>query len=455
MGNQETYSPNPSGSNFQSSLKITLDKDIYSQEETVTGHIWLELMFPIIILDIKISLLLSEHWTYLKNDEDVYSENNEVYLNNYLLNIRSVFNIPTPEIQLAPGKYKFPFMFTLNKDILPTFEYPRTDKRAFVRYSLHAETLSNYVKFTAKANLIVKSKPLILNSKLKFDSCVNVRSWTFFNQGTVIFTVSYPTNNYKMGDEVPLEIIINNTRGNISTHSIIVSIIRKIHFKKKRDKIEFNFSSTISEQKFPIVVAAQSKKNLVLNMPIKDNKSKVFGYSGYVNPYPNINDNTMLTPTIYCPTFKCEYEMKVVLYFEKFVTSSYLPKVVMPIAITHDTNNEYMLPKQDVIGFQDELVMNQVNNGEHNNNNQGMEFGEDKSAPDAMFDYHHGNNELQQNAPIMDYQNINETNHQQNCRPAAQSAASSLNGHNMQMINDFQQNYDNINNYDQIVFDFF
>ena len=454
MGNEETIPPMPYNPAIQCSMKITLDKEIYFQEETITGNIWLELLFPIILSDIKLSLVLTEQWTYLRTEEDVYSEKNEVYLYNCLLNIRNIFNIPTTEMQLTPGKYSFPFAITLNKDVLPSFEHPLKNKRAFVRYAVKAETLSNYVKSTAQANVIIQSKSLMLNSSLKFDSCVNVRSWTLFNKGTVIFTVSYPTNNYKMGDEIPLNIIINNTRGNMKTHSIVVTIIRKLQLKKKSGIKEFNFSYTIIEKKFPIVVPAHDKKELTLQIPIIDdtnnnNKSKKdFGYEGYVNPYPNVNDITIFMPTIYCATLKCEYEMKVTLYFEKFVTSSYLPNVVMPIAITHYTNSEYMLPKQEDIGLQGEMIMNQVNEGEYinNNNTQGMEFNEDKSAPDAMFDYQRGNNELHQSATMIEYPTVNDSNNQYDCR-LARSVTMDVNNHNIQMMNNFQQNYNVHNNY--------
>ena len=449
MGNEEIIPPMPYTPTIQISMKITLDKEIYFQEETITGNLWLEFLYPIILSDIKLSLISTEQWTYRKSEEDVYSEQNEIYLYNNLLNIRNIFNIPTPEIQLAPGKYNFPFAFTLSKDVLPSFEHPLKNKRAFIRYTIKAETLSNYVKSTTQANVIIQSKALILNSNLKFDSCVNVRSWSLFNKGTVIFTVSYPTNNYKMGDEIPLSIIINNTRGNMNTHSIAVAIIRKLQLKKKSGIKEFNFTYTITEKKFPIVVPARDKKEISLQMQITDNnnKSKDFGYEGYVNPYPNVNDYTIFMPSIHCATLKCEYEMKVTLYFEKFVTSAYLPNVVMPIAITHYTNCEYMLPKQEDIALQGETVMNQVNEGEYVNNTQGMEFSEDKSAPDAMFDYQMGNNTLHQSATMMEYPTVSSSGEQYDCR-LARSVTMDVNGHNnVQMMNNFQQNYNMNNNY--------
>ena len=431
MGNQEVFPQSYHNFGFQSPLKITLDKDIYTQEETITGIVWLDLISPIILSDIKLTLSISEKWTYCQSEDSVYSESNEVSMYSYLLNIRSVFNIQTFDMQLAPGNYKFPFAIVLNKDIHPIFEYSIANKRASVRCSITVETVSNFVKFTNQTNIVIKAKPLILNNNLKFSSCVNVRSWSLFNQGTVLFTASYPTNNYKIGDEVPLEITVNNTRSKISTHSIVVSIIRKLQFRKKSGIKVFNFSSTISEKKFPIVVPAHNTQELMLKMPIEDNQSKDFNHKDFVNPYPTVNDITIFTPTIHCTTLKCEYEMKVTLYFEKFVTESYLPKVIMPIAITHYTNDEYMLSKQENTGLQEELLMNQVNNAENNNNGQRMEFSEDTSAPDAMFDYHQGNNDLHQSVPIMNYQNVDESN--QHDHRLAQSVMVDLNCHNMQM----------------------
>ena len=81
MGNEETL-PSPMSYNpvIQCSMKITLDKEIYFQEETITGNVWLEMLFPIILSDIKLSLISTEQWTYRRSEEDVYSEKYTLFL---------------------------------------------------------------------------------------------------------------------------------------------------------------------------------------------------------------------------------------------------------------------------------------------------------------------------------------------------------------------------------------
>ena len=47
-------------------------------------------------------------------------------------------------------------------------------------------------------------------------------------------------------------------------------------------------------------------------------------------------------PTLDGDVIKCEYEIKVSLYFENFVDKSHRPRLIFPISLCHETLEEYM-----------------------------------------------------------------------------------------------------------------
>jgi hypothetical protein len=63
-------------------------------------------------------------------------------------------------------------------------------------------------------------------------SCVNVKSWFVFEQGTTILNLSYPQNNNIFYNTVNLAGTIDNTRGKLKVTRVKVKFEKKIVIKK-------------------------------------------------------------------------------------------------------------------------------------------------------------------------------------------------------------------------------
>ena len=430
MGNEETqphFYPNTNYSgNPQCPLKIRLDKEMYFQEETITGHIWLEFAYPVILSDIRLNFVLNEYWLIKESEEKVYTNKHEVILLSSFLNIKSFFNLNSPLINLLPGQYTFPITISIPKDIQPSFEFSHKNRQYNVRYSLIADTISDYAKYQAVCNVIIKSRPKVLNLPLMYSSCVNVHSWSFFNQGSVVMNVSYPTNNYKMGDEIPLKIFIDNTRGNMKTHSVVVYFIRKIKCSNTNQTKTHEYEQKFYEKTYPIVIDPRSKHTMDIKIIFQDKDDKGSNYNLKVNPYPFLKDFSFLMPSVNGFTVVCEYSIKVTLYFAKFVTNYYRPRVILPVTISHQLAEEYSLEQMEKDELEKALIISQIeanekeemkarinmfgNNNNNDNNDNNMirndnviqnNNDDDAAAPEGpMMMYHPQEHEQQLNYSV-------------------------------------------------------
>ena len=94
-----------------------------------------------------------------------------------VLGIGKILNINGQLINLNPGIFNLPFKFKLPDYIQPSYEYPKQDKRGFLRYALQAKIISQYAQGEGAVGLFIKSRPLKLNNPLSYSSAVNVHKW--------------------------------------------------------------------------------------------------------------------------------------------------------------------------------------------------------------------------------------------------------------------------------------
>ena len=360
----------------ESIINICLDKQMYYPEETCTGRVLFDVKFPVLLNDIQLDLNANEFWRYVKmtgDDEHDFSEKEKwnATILSYILNIRQFLRTNEPEINLPPGQYTLPFSFIIPKHTQASFKHPGPLYFSSIKYTLDVKVISNHVNCSGNTEIKISSLPFILDQPLKHSTCVNIHSWLFFDQGSVILNAEYPTNNYRMLDTVPLTIFVDNTRGKIKTHSIKIKLKRKLTYSQKDHKRSYQFDFKIHKEVVPFVIKPNDKETIDIKFQIIDNsKYKEKGNA-------DNNESMSLMPSVNGYIVKCEYCIKVKLYFQKFVTNSYLPKVYMPIVISHKTMDECYLQKkgndeleQAILPSQMEVEQNQYNQINNNNNNQ-------------------------------------------------------------------------------------
>ena len=327
---------------------ISTTKFDYFKDEYIEGNITLQNQFPIVLSDINLNLYLLEAWTYMESSNQSVGEINTQPLLNVKVGINKILNIETELINLSAGIFNFPFKFRLPDYLQPCFEYPITNSRGYLRYSLEAKFISPYTQGSSSIYLIIKSRPKVLNSPLSFTSVMNIHKWGLFDQGTTVLKVSYLTNNFRINDKLNLKVEINNLRGKLKAISCEINLVRKVGFRKKNeDKNKYEMENIIYNKNFPISVEPANQKSYDFSIDISDKDKTNFNYTNLSNPYPNIVDIGYVMPTVDGSIIKCDYNIKATLYFESYVTSGYLPKVTLPIIITHQLLDDYNLERQE------------------------------------------------------------------------------------------------------------
>jgi len=334
--------------NMVKPITITTTKPDYFKDDYVEGTIILQNQLPIVLSDINLNLYLCESWTYMESSSQSYGELNTQPLLCVKVGINKILNIDTELINLSSGMFNFPFRFKLPNYLQPCFEFPLPNRRGYLRYSLEAKFISPYVQGCSSIYLIIKARPKVLNSPLSYSSAMNIHKWGLFDQGTTLLKVSYLTNNFRVNDSVKLKVEINNMRGKLKVTSCEVDVIRKVGFKKKNtDKDQYEMETNIYYKLFQVDVAPMNQRTYDFTIELQDKEKNNFNYVNVANPYPNIVDISYVMPTVDGSIIKCDYRITVTLYFNSYVTSGYLPKVTLPISITHQLQEDYNLERRE------------------------------------------------------------------------------------------------------------
>lgn len=361
MGVEQTYIPAiPITVPSAKLLKIALEKEKYFPGDEIKGEIWFEPSQQLIISEIIVRLHLYEGWTFQETSERSQTDATSVVLTKLSMMMGQIMNIPTTLVSFSPGQYHFPFTIQTPKELQPSFEFPMPNRRGFIRYSISAETVSPYIKTTEENPIIMKARPLVLNTPLFCSSCANVKKWGLFGKGTTILTATYPTNNYRIGDIVPLTVNVDNARGEMTVNSIKVKVIRKITFLKQNDTTKLPIEKTIYNQSFNANVPPRMKDSQHYSICIRDGDLAVYNYNSVLNPYPFEKDLNQLMPSVDGVIVKCEYSVKATAYFNSFVSYDHRPRVILPLSITHQLIEDYKLEKQEDEDLKKAIYQSQI-----------------------------------------------------------------------------------------------
>ena len=351
MGN-DNYASNYSypivQQNMNKPITISTTKLDYFKDDYVEGTIILQNQLPIVLSDINLNLYLCESWTYTESSSQSYGELNTQPLLCVKVGINKILNIDTELINLSAGMFNFPFKFKLPNYLQPCFEFPLPNRRGYLRYSLEAKFISPYIQGCSSIYLIVKARPKVLNSPLSYSSVMNIHKWGLFDQGTTLLKASYLTNNFRVNELANIKVEINNMRGKLKVTSCEIDVIRKVGFKKKNeDKNQYEIENNIYYKLFQVDVEPMNQRTYDFTIELKDNEKNIFNYLNVANPYPNLVDISYMMPSVDGAIIKCDYRIMVIIYFNSYVTSGYLPKVTLPISITHQSQEDYNLERKE------------------------------------------------------------------------------------------------------------
>ena len=442
--------------NMNKPITITTTKVDYFKDDYVEGNIILQNQLPIVLSDINLNLYLCESWTYIESSSQSYGELNTQPLLCVKVGIKKILNIDTELINLSAGMFNFPFKFKLPNYLQPCFEFPLPNRRGYLRYSLEAKFVSPYIQGCSSIYLIVKARPKVLNSPLSYSSAMNIHKWGLFDQGTTLLKVSYLTNNFRVNDFANLKVEINNMRGKLKVTSCEIDVIRKVGFKKKNeDKNQYEIQNNIYYKLFQVDVEPMNQRTYDFAIELKDNDKNVFNYLNVSNPYPNLVDISYMMPSVDGAIIKCDYRILVTLYFNSYVTSGYLPKVTLPIILTHQSQEDYNLERKEDEDLQRAIEASKLDleKGKNNMNMSVVDknrMGDNIDKPDGY--------DMQKMQPISQSQIIDDDNDDNDGLPSkfeieqnkqfkqnTQNNNNNNNNMNNNMNNNINNNQNNIN----------
>ena len=337
-------------------LTIQFKKESYYEGQTVEGTIILEPKQNLVLNDILIKFKQSEYFVYVVDEKNTISDINSQTFFEKRINAGEYLNMGSQMLSLTPNSYKFPFQFTLPRDIPPSFEYPFRNRRASVRYLFSAELLSPYVKSLTETYLWIKARPINIPSQIKHENYVKVKNVGIVSRGQSGIALFTMANNFRANDMLPFTVDIYNEECAVRVKEVKISIKRIVTFNKGGK--EYQKRTAILRKRYPCLCEKNSKNSFHYDdIQIRDNDLKDVDYNKNLNPYPFLDDLNLLMPNIKTNLIKCEYSLKATSYFDLSVLGKDRPRVEMPIYITHQLQKEYQYEKDT-----------------NQNNGQGQEF---------------------------------------------------------------------------------
>ena len=325
-------------------ITIRFKKEAYYEGQTVEGEIILEPKQNLVMNDILIKFKQSEYFVYVVDEKNTVSDLNSQTFFEKKINAGEYLNMNSQMLSLTPNTYKFPFQFTLPRDIPPSFEYPFRNRRASLRYTFSAELLSPYVKSLSETYMWIKARPINIPSQIKHENYVKVKNVGIVSRGQSGIALFTMASNYRMNDMLPFTVDIYNEDCAVQVKEVKISIKRIVTFMKGGK--EYQKRTAIIRKKYPCLCDKNSKNSFHYDdIQIRDHDLKDVDYNRTLNPYPFLDDLNMLMPNVKTNLIKCEYSLKATSYFDLSVLGKDRPRVEMPIYITHQLQKEYEYEK--------------------------------------------------------------------------------------------------------------
>ena len=352
-------------------LNITLDKPSFFTDEFIQGKVDVNAGAQLVLNDIRISFFVCENWISKGEDlQNIGDMHNECLLS-MNLDIRRKLNITTSLISLNPGRYIFPFYFKIPKVVQACFEYPANETRAYIRYSLNAQIVSPYVQGATTSYILLKSRYIPQNKQLFFTNSTNTHKWGLFNSGSTTLNISIlnGTDNFKNGENVNINIDIDNSKGKLSAQECKITLARIIKLKSKYGKVIKEIKKDCSSQIYKTPVKVNEKKNFNVAFNLMKTDTTIFDFKKDKPPYMNITDMTYFLPSIKAFLIECDYSLKATLYFTSFVKHDDRPRIIIPIRICHQSLLEYNTEVQNNLAKQNQYNNPPPANQYYNNQN--------------------------------------------------------------------------------------
>lgn len=383
-------------------LKIILSKASYFVDEYIDGKVEISSSSQIVLSDVLVSLNLIENWISKgKENDDIGDSNNKSVLTMYL-EIKKQLKIDTNLISLSPGKFTFPFLFRLPKDVTGCFEYTSRQAIAYIRYSLSGQIVSPYIQGNTSTYVLLKSRPVMQNTNFNYSASSSIHKWGLFSKGSTTLNINLLNNkdSFISGETINFNIEVDNSNGELITKQCKFTFIRHLILKSKYGGIIKEIKDDCISKIFDTPTNIKEKKNFPGSFDLKNFDNSKLTYKEAKLPYVNITDINFFLPSVNSLTIECKYILKATLYFNNFVKYDERPRIMIPIYLRQQSVDDYNKEIQNYYNSQNNINNSQIYN---NNNNQYNNINQIDNNQINNYQNNNAQPQLYKSKTIMDY----------------------------------------------------
>ncbi|MCQ2816880.1 MAG: hypothetical protein MJ252_06415 [archaeon] len=371
---------------------------------TINGPLSFEIVMqpqsPLVLQDVSVKLR-KEEVVFTDVSRYIKSQNSN-YIFQSVLGIPNQLGVNSSMVSLNPGLYKFPFTFMLSPDCLPSVEIPYGNKMGYVRYYIEAELISPYSHIKKELLVKILSKNLSPPKIALGSGEANLNAHLIVKKGVGKVNVTLQSDVYTINSDIKALVEVDNTRATMDSYQIKLSIFKRITFVNRNNQNDMVNDKKIAEKYFDAKIPKKTKRIMQCDIKLTDSNVNEYSYQSAFRPYPDIKDYNLMMPTVNGLYIKCNYFLRVTIYYEKFLAYSSRPRVEIPIQVVHVIYGQMpMLP--NINEPQQNLPQNQINSstnqeqilnppqmeqniGMQENNQPMMEQMKENNPPMAMFD---------------------------------------------------------------------
>lgn len=216
---------------------------------------------------------------------------------------------------------------------ISSFEYPGANTNAYIRTYLNV--IINEIKESIKQIIFIKRPNIIINSPLKQTDSYSPKIM-FFDQGPIVFEISYPNSNYSFFQVIPLTVSVNTTQSKISIREYTIAFIRRIKLLDQGKDKNLFIEDILFEAKRPVT---QKDFNQIENIEVCEPEGfyNKYPYNSEGLTFPDKKQLIRFMPSISTSFISCEYFIQIVGYPHYNVFKK--QKIIMPVSVSHSNDN--------------------------------------------------------------------------------------------------------------------
>jgi len=250
MGNEYSHNPNKQRFNTRpfGQVYLQIDPRAYYEQETISGHIYLDLYQPYgkskMVVQFKgkekchFVEYITREWN--KNSDFSFNVTSEYHSNNKGELYQSNFTICTWE-NLQPGQHAIPFSIKVPSGLFASFDYQdkvgKNIYNASILYRLEARLepdLFNLPQIKYKQPINIRGTPPKSEQNIYQKLETPRTSFFVLSKGKTSLSVSLERDFVNYGEPLIVKIIVDNSQSQIDSQQVVVKLINDLVLKAEQ-----------------------------------------------------------------------------------------------------------------------------------------------------------------------------------------------------------------------------